>query len=215
MRKSASRVVPHGSLIGLVLEGETEYQALPKVVRGMGLSCTRPSCIHGQPAHASVDVLAERRLLPHVRAQIAHGVHHVIVVLDLEARMDSADAFRDELRRAMRQALPKRDRKKVEVIICNPRFENWILADPEGITRSAHVRRNLAKSVRCHADGKDALTLLKSALKKGVGYSKAVHGPRLFREVRYNDPSVKLCSASFREFLTLLKGIRDKAADIR
>jgi len=201
-------------LIGLVVEGQTEYQALPAMLSRMGLKCTAPSCFQGQPVEAPIPVLVDRVLLPHVRVQLGRGGDPVIVILDRESRRKSARTLQAEVLRELRKRLRQKEGKKegeeaagrIRVVVCDRTFENWIISDPEGLTRSANMNRDLSRQVSCHADERDALSLIKSVFLKGKRYKKAVHGPQLAGYVRVEDSAVCQCSASLCRFLQIASG---------
>ena len=201
-------------LVGLVVEGRTEYQALPEMLVRLGLRCTTPISFRGQPVEAAVDRLVERCLLRHVRAQLRKKPDLVIVVLDLEQRQSAAHRFRAEVRRELRTQVRRTEgqgaARKTEVVVCDRLFENWLLADPRGIAASAYLEQDLTRAVSCHADGKDALSLLRGALRKGETYRKAEHGPRLAAHVRVEDRKVRLCSESLRQFVDIVRGLKGK-----
>lgn len=210
-----TRLASDRPLIGLVVEGITEYQALPLMLEKLGTATTKPSNFHGQPVEADIPTLAERSLLPHVRVQLAKDVHLVMVVIDFETRRGSAGGFRrrlrTELRRQVRTVEGAAASRKVEVIVCDPMFENWLVADPGGITKSNYVDHDIAKRVHCHADGQDAIGLLKHALRTGESYRKSTHGPRLAQHLRIHDSRVHLCSESLRQFVQIVTDLKSNA----
>ena len=192
-------------LVGLVLEGPTEYAALPGMLQRLGVRCTTPSCYRGQTVEAPLEALVGRKLLPHVRVQLAKGADRVIVLVDRERRKQSAQAFRaallGELKKQVGVAEGQTAAARISVIVCDRTFENWLIADPKGILTSSYIETDLTRQVDCHADGKDALSILKTVFRKGKSYRKAIHGPRLAQRVRVEDGRVRLCSASLRAFV--------------
>jgi hypothetical protein len=198
-------------LIGLVLEGQTEYKSLPEMLDRLGIHYTRPSCINGQAEDASTTDVVKYLILPHVRWQLQKNVDIVVVVVDLERRQCSAGAFRDTLRneivRQLRDSEPSAPTEKVRVVVCNRTFENWLLADPGGMGRSALIEKDLTRAVECHSDQKDALPLLKSAFRRKRRYVKALHGPELAKYIRVEDAEVHLCSESLREFIEIVTSL--------
>ncbi len=195
-------------LVGMVVEGSTEYQALPEMLDRLGVRHTRPSCIHGQPTDAPVNVLVEKALLPHVRAQLLKGAHRVLVVLDGELRSGTRHEVEAQILGELRDQVARTEGPtaagRIEIALSWRRFENWLLSDPDGIAQCKLIRRNPTARVRCHADEKEALRILKQILQKGVSYCKAVHGPRIARFVRVQDAHVPQCSASLRCFIALV-----------
>ncbi len=196
--------------VGLVVEGPTEYRALPELLRRLGVGFTAPSCFHGQPVEAPIPELVRHTLLGHIIVQIEKGANPVLVVIDLEDRTSTVGTFKrrlqQEVRRQVRGKVGASAARKVLVIVCNRKFENWLLADPKGITRCNLVRRDLSNKVRCHSDGKDAEEILKSGMQKGIWFRKAVHGPKIAAHVRVQREIGSFCSESFREFLKIVQG---------
>ena len=194
-------------LIGLVVEGSTEYEAIPNILYRLGVRYTRPSCIHGQPVCTDISVLVEYHLLSHVRVQLRKGASKVIVVLDLEDRNCSPQEFRQnllaELRTKIIESEGKEHSKNVDVVVCNNKFENWLIADPKGLLKSNYIARSFEGRVRCHADGKDALSILKFSFRKEDSYNKAIHGPRLAEKINVENYK-KLCSESLRQFIEIV-----------
>ena len=198
-------------LVGLVVEGRTEYQALHEMLGRLGVRYTHPSCFNGQAVEAPIPALVAKKLLPGVRVQLAKRASKVLVVLDLEGRKTPLRKFRKDLLREMKKQVQQTEgreaARKVMVFVCNRRFENWLIADPRGLLKSKHIESDLSRQVSCHADTKDALSLLKSALRKDSSYRKAVHGPRLARLVRVEDKRVRLCSESLRDFVASVRSL--------
>ena len=209
---SRMRARAQGPSIGLIVEGHTEYEAIPQMLSRMGIRCAHLSCLRGQPAELPAKAFVERCLLKHVRAQLITNADIVVVVVDAEQRAESAADFRRQLQQELNRQLRARHTwsapERVEVVVCNRTFENWLLADPQGLRKSKLVTRDLSAAVSCHADGKDALTLLKSAFAKCKSYNKRLHGLQLARCVRLDDARVHLCSESLREFVALLRSSR-------
>jgi hypothetical protein len=200
--------------IGLVVEGTTEYRAIPAILGLLQIETTAPSCFHGQAQGSSIKDLVRHRILKDVLAQLAKGPEKVIVVLDTEGRSGPAERFRVALLKELRNQVKRCEGGSapalIEVIPCIPRFENWLISDPSGIRRCRYIRKDLSAKVNCHADGKDALAILKDAFRKDEAYNKALHGPRIAQFLRVGDPNVRQCSKSLREFLQIAGDVARK-----
>ena len=201
-KQGTGRNVP---LVGLVVEGQTEFAALPAMLQRLGVKPTRPSNFSGQFQDAPVRKLVEKRLLHHVKAQIVKGPDLVIVVLDRENRPESARAFEKAVRDEITKQLDNPTRPRVEVVVCDRTFENWLIADPKGIHKSEYITRDLSAKVVCHGDGKDALALIKNAFRRRKAYNKGPHGAKLSVFVRVGSPRVHLCSKSLRRFVEFVE----------
>ena len=208
MRRKTGR--PAESTLGLVLEGITEYRAIPLLLHQLGVRAVAPSVFNGQPVDATVPALVEYRLLQHVRTQLLKASGKVIIVLDREDRSQSAEEFGTALREELVRQIGSYDGQgaahRVAVAVADRRFENWLLADPEGVSRSKLLRRgnDLASRVKCHADTRNAKDLLQSVMAKRW-YERAVHGPQLALHLRVEQAGVRYCSPSFAAFLRLVK----------
>lgn len=203
-----------GFRVGLVLEGRTEYAAIPEMLKKLDIRYAAPSVFHGQSVEVPVKVLVEHRLLKHVRVQIQKDVDAVFVVLDFEERKGPVGQFKRSLLKEIRTRVTKEDGRaqsqKVHVVVCNRKFENWLISDPKGIHRSNLIRQDLSRSVNCHADNRDADALIKTVFRQGSFYDKAVHGQQLARWVRVDDGRVHLCSESLRGFIEELRHLQAK-----
>jgi len=197
-------------VVGLVVEGPTEYSAVPFLLRRLGIRHTTPSSINGQSVQAPLGDLVKYRLLKHVLVQLSKNADLVVVVLDVEERPMSSEQFSGALCREIRKQVTREKGRqaasKVEVVACMRRFENWLIADPKGLARCAWIVKDLSKAVACHADDHDAVALLTGAMGKGVGYRKAYHGPKLAQFVRVEQEKAgnKLCSISLRKFIQIV-----------
>lgn len=181
--------------VGLVLEGTTEYRAIPMLLQQLGVRTVAPSVFDGQPVDASIRSLVENRLLRHVRTQLIKATSTVIVVLDRESRAQSAKDFGAQvLAESIRQVKRKDGEaasRRIAVAVADRAFENWLLADPEGISRSRLLRRNsgIAGRVACHADDRNAKELLQATMAKGW-YEPSVHGPQLATHLRVREKGI-------------------------
>jgi len=94
--------------IGLVLEGITQYNAIPLLLQRLGVRTVAPSVFNGQPVDAPIRSLVENRLIRHVRTQLVKANGTVLVILDREARPQSASEFgKKVLAEVIRQVKPK------------------------------------------------------------------------------------------------------------
>ena len=198
----------HANVIGLVVEGPTEYSAIPVLLQRLGIRHTTPSSFNGQSVHVPLRDLVKYRLLKHVLVQLSRNTDLVLVILDVEDRPLTAEKFSEalcrEIRKQVAQEMGRKAAAKVEVVACMRRFENWLIADPKGLTKSALIAKDLSSQVACHADDRDALAMLSGAMAKGIWYRKAYHGPKLIQHVRVHQPGVSLCSQSLRRFIQIV-----------
>jgi len=121
--------------------------------------------------------------------------HNFICIIDKEKRQGSAINFADSVKSEIDKLLTLKS-VKIDVKVCcaDIMFENWIVADLEGISSHSSITCNTNQS---NFDGKNGTALLKSMFKKA--YKKTAHAADLFKCVclergRLNSPSLdKLC----------------------
>jgi hypothetical protein len=124
----------------------------------------------------------------------------IVCVTDREGRSQEATSFAAEVRSTVIHLIEsdnhyshKELEEKLAVCVADRMFENWIIADVEGIKQ----RRDLVKPSARQAgfDGKNGVGVLKSIMK--VPYKKVQHAPALFKSVSFqraimNSPSFRL-----------------------
>ena len=121
---------------------------------------------------------------------------------DRENRSESAETYAARVRAATLDALasstrhsPEELQSKLAVCVPDRKFENWIVADVEGIRRCSNlVRSDVEQAEFEGTNGEEALGQLMSQ-----PYRKTKHAPKLFNHVRFDVASGN--SLSFRRFL--------------
>jgi hypothetical protein len=130
---------------------------------------------------------------------------HIVCVLDLEARHMQPANFAKAVKKTIIDQLKvvtkfKEEELCTKIIVCvaNRMFENWIVADVEGLK----VRSELVKSdaLQKQYDGSPGTSILKQIMK--VPYKKTQHGPVLFTLVSCR--CAKNNSLSFATFVASL-----------
>lgn len=199
--------------VGLVVEGDTEFYALPSLYRsGLVPNCPPLKIKNLQGVGSDKDPAAVAKLV--VGKVIAHrvaGVRRVIVCIDREQRTLCAGQFACAVSAALASQLASKGHSPngVSVVVSDRTFEAWILAD----ARNLHAQRLLKKApgFTCF-EGQ-----LGSAQKKGCvelsdllgePYVKTKHGPALFSRIntqaaRTHGPGLP-GSRSFDKFLRTL-----------
>ena len=125
----------------------------------------------------------------------------IICVTDREGRSQEATSFAAEVRSAVIHLIEsdthyshKELEEKLAVCVPDRMFENWIIADVEGIKQCEDLVKSSAKQTSF--DGKNGTMVLKSIMK--VPYKKTQHGPALFKHVSFQRAVMN--SPSFRFF---------------
>lgn len=189
----------------LIVEGESEYWAIPRMLEAFSVVIGRPIIFRGQGVDCSISVLVRQKLLRPAQASILSGCGRIIVIIDLEMRADCPGAFAqkvaDELRRQLRAQVSYTGVPPLSVVCANRCLENWLLADPEGIQRHNYIAKRISGRVGGNADGVDAIAVLKWAYKSGRQYDKVADAPALARSVRVTEMRVRQRSKSLDKFL--------------
>jgi len=126
----------------------------------------------------------------------------ILCVTDREKRQESAEQYAARVREAILDALSSSTRhslkeldEKLLVCVADRKFENWIVADVEGITRCGDlIRSGVEQDEFEGSNGEETLKRLMTQ-----PYRKIKHAPKLFNHVRFDVASAN--SPSFRRFL--------------
>jgi hypothetical protein len=163
--------------VGVIVDGPGDYAALKSKFLGSGMIVLKAD---GPRGHT----VALHEIVRSANKQVAQlhrlGCSKVIVLFDFEMRMESYSTSLSMLAQMvskMQYAVP------VLLSAANRMIENWYLADIEGIARlRGLIRKGVLQKKYEGTHGKDNL---KRLFVKGVSYNEVVHGPQLFREVRF------------------------------
>lgn len=133
------------------------------------------------------------------------GFRKVIVVIDREQRPDCpgefARAVREELGRQLNARFGYEDDPPLSVVCADRTLENWLVADPTGISQHAYIGRDIRRRVGTNADGLDALSIIRDAYRSGRHYHKARDAPALAAKVRVDRSDVRARSKSLNKLL--------------
>lgn len=183
-RRSAPRVVQ--PTVGLIVEGETEFKALPLLHKKNlvpGCPPLHPTNLNGIGSHMNIQAIA-KMVTPKVKAHIAAGRTRVILCIDREQRAECTGEFATALHSAI---VARAGSVDVHVVIADRTFEAWILADARGLYESRKFK--VAPNFVCfegrmgERDRKGCIELDRLL---GREYSKTVDGPRLFEAMDFD-----------------------------
>lgn len=183
--RSAPRQPP---AVGLVVEGETEYHALPQLhTKRLVAGCPplKPTNLAGVGSHLTPQGIA-RRVVGSVRAHFAAG-RQVVVCIDREQRTECAGelalAVRAQIVALLRAAPADRD---LHVVVANRAFESWLLAGAVRLYEKGALKKRF-KVHRFEGDhgkrGRKGVEELSDLL--GRPYDKLRDGPRLFAQLDF------------------------------
>lgn len=129
----------------------------------------------------------------------------IAVILDRERRTISSQKFAERIKDALiskavlRQGVNRQDAiPKIVVFVPDRMFENWIVADVDGIKGTGFLNSEAKQAMY---DGKNGKRILAGFM--NVPYKKTVHAPLLFKAARFDVASRNSPSFScFFKFLT-------------
>ena len=169
--------------IGLVVEGDTEFYALPKLSRLVadcpGLKATN---LGGLGSHLSAAAIA-KRAAPMVRQHFTAHRAAVVICLDREDRPKRAEDLAIEILGHLCREVCQRP---VFVVVADRAFEAWLLADAIGLYQANEF---IYRPKFCYFEG-----CLGGGRRKGAAeldhllgrtYVKTKDGPRLFELVGF------------------------------
>jgi hypothetical protein len=162
--------------IGLLVDGRTEYHALPHVIPRLGSphQILLPLVCDIQPfASPAQMALAASKKFPIL---LSKGVDSIVILIDKETRQDCTGELVQAVEREARERLAVHSTTATLAVVFKvSKFENWLVADPPGLRVLAAMFENVERIEKQvapnRADGVDALGLLKACSRKG-GYHK-------------------------------------------
>lgn len=162
--------------IGLLVDGQTEYQALPCIIPRLGSphQIRRPLYCDIQPgaSPAQMAYAASKKF----SILLSQEVDSIVILIDKETRQDCTVELVQAVEREARKRLAELSATvTLAVVFKVSKFENWLVADPQGLRDLAAMFENVERIEKQvapnRADGVDALNLLKACARKR-GYSK-------------------------------------------
>ena len=193
--------------LGLVVEGFSEYYAVPVLLETLDVRIATPAVFHGQSDEMNASALS-RRMLPEVRAQLRKGIRKLLIILDRESRATCAPnlaaTVQDEVVRRLSEsavAVPC----KIAVVCADRKLENWLLADPHGIAGHKLIRDQVRKKRPINVDGTDGKAELGRYFVHGKFYVEGQMTGSLASHVRVENSTVLRRSRSLRKLVTEAK----------
>jgi len=192
-------------LLGLVVEGQADFYAIPVLLETAGIRHAKPFVLHGQAVNCDVRKLVELRIARVVQIAVLKQVSQVLVIIDRENRTQCPGAFAQEVERHINAVMTSNyaygGSPPIRVVCADRKLENWLIADPEGLHTHNYVVRDLSRKVGANADAKDGVALLKWAYRPGRYYHKTRDAPSLAAKVNVTDSSVRRRSHSLDKLL--------------
>ena len=174
--------------VGLVVEGDAEFYALPKLREMTCVDSCPPLSVknlRGLSGGMSARAIAQRAS-PHVVAHLVAGRDDVVLVVDLERRNDCPGDFAGQIRQSLIGELAAKGRAchTLAVVVANRSFEAWLLADASGLhSRGLFAIKPKRKSFEgtLTASGEVGKREVERLL--GSEYRESVDAPRLFEGI--------------------------------
>lgn len=187
--------------LGVVVEGHSEYKALPEICPQLREACGASTV---KLLRADYDPLAPpARIVKACESRIIQLAERdcraAVVLVDREGRTERCA----EIAKGLEQAFSSNDFSiPVHVVVKDKCFENWLVADLAALRqlrKRFQVSKGMAQKVEPNrADRADALDLLKRAA-KGSSYGKVDDAKRILEKASVD--RIALHSRSFRCFL--------------
>jgi hypothetical protein len=176
--------------VGLIVEGDAEFEALPLLHKNKLLSgCPPLKAINlgGVGADRKPEGIA-RLIAPKVIQHQTAGRTRVVICIDREQRTLCAPGFASAVLEALRAELQRRGKPSTDVyvVIADRAFEAWLLADAKGL----HQRKVLKsaprfKSFEGQPGERQHMGVAELSTLLGRPYSKTKDGPALFEKLDF------------------------------
>ena len=175
---------------GLIVEGDTEFIALPLLhAKKLVANCPplRPINLGGVGSHMAPIAIA-KMLRPKVLQHYLAGRRLIVVCLDREQREFTAIEFANHVMRELLMLVDASVGATVRMVIADRAFEAWILADARGLHargifgRMPHFGRFEGALGKEQKKGVVEISEL-----LGRTYSKTKDGPRLFEQLNFSE----------------------------
>ena len=174
------------NVVGLIVEGDAEFAALPLLHRERLIDrCPplKPTNVHGIGGERQPAAIG-KMLAPKVEAHLIAHRTKVVVCLDREHRELCAPGFAQEILVSIRSTLRSRNRdtSDVHVVIADRAFEAWLLSDAMGMfERGVFKAKPNFPSFEGRVGQRSKLGQVELKKLLGRAYGKTKDGPKLLR----------------------------------
>lgn len=192
--------------IHLIVHGDTEYNCLPSILKRFGIQIPHPYNLQGKGFGDRENELIKDKLLKAIELVCKRKPTKIIIVTDKESRPFCPGALsllmKAELLSRIEQkyGLQFRERiPEISFVIADYCYENWLIADPEGIAKCKLLKKK--PNIKQTADATHAIRILNDCMTKNRAYDKRTHAPKLTACADFTDVHVQARSKSLRKFL--------------
>jgi hypothetical protein len=192
----------------LIVHGDTEFYCLPRILSEFGIQYYgHPFNLRGKGFSENVSDIVKEDLLFAVETVSRTRPDKILIVTDKENRQlcpgQYASMILNDLKKKLKRRVGTRHYKLIpciSVVVADSMYENWILADPDGISSlKSLVKRNPKNAIKGQADTKNAIRILNDCLIKE--YTKPYDSIELTKRVRFKNIEVQSRSKSLKKFL--------------
>lgn len=175
---------------GLVVEGDAEFLALPRLhTKQLMPGCPPLKAINLGGVGSHVEPLGIAKMVkPKVVQHQVAGRSPVVICLDREQRDVGAAELAREVLAKLRELLAAEHRptSEIHVVIADRAFEAWLLADARGL----HARGTFKRAPRFQCfEGQMGKERKKGVVELGEllghAYAKTTDGPRVFEQLEF------------------------------
>lgn len=194
----------------LIVDGPTEIGALKAKFYHLYNECPEIRLGPGNGISYKIEGYA-KGVLPNLQFNLKLNSQAIILMPDFEKRTGSISDFEAEIKNQVIEKLVETGEFSTEdlldrIFVCCPNimFENWIIADVEGIKSCTDlINDNFEQEL---FDGHNGSSILKKNMK--LAYKKTTHGKKLFKRVR--DKTASENSESYMAFATKISELKIK-----
>ncbi len=189
--------------MGLVVEGQSEYHAVPELLERLGERRTTPAVFQGQGSEMTPEAVVNR-MIGCVRAQLSKKIRRLLVILDRENREECAPSLARRIYDALVRRLAKEGVHSpcaISVICPDRMFENWLLADPRGLSEHKYILDSCGTNAPANVDGSDGKNDLSKLFVANRKYAEGKMTGDLARNIRAECTVVQKRSRSLRKFV--------------
>lgn len=199
--------------IGIIVDGPTESCSLEKMFNKLYYKTPFIKFGPGNGLHYTEDCYA-KKIAPTITVLLNRNVYSIILIPDLERREKKKKTSLSQFAKTLKECVVAEVLKSgqfsedylndvIRVCPSNIMFENWIVADVEGIKASKLLKEDAEQD---YYDGQNGASILDDMMVEK--YKKTVDAQNLFKYV--DSERGKVFSASFNEFMRVFDELLNK-----
>ena len=192
--------------IQLIVHGDTEYYCLPSILKKFGVSVLTPFNLQGKGFGDNRYELVKEKLVRAIELVRKINPGKIIIVTDKEEKPFCPGELSSLIKKQLLSRIEQKHGKQfrdglpeISVVIANSCYENWLIADPEGIAKSRLLKKQ--PNIKETADSKPAIRILNGCMANHRKYDKRSHAPKFTALADFKSLKVRARSKSLRKFL--------------